>query len=134
MKKISLGSLIVLVVCFSACKKNSNTVADVQVAREVKFVFYTDKDFSGDNEDILFSVFIEDQSNNLIWDSAIAPMKVKEIPTQANSIVIDKTVQANLQSELRVGFRYTLPNVGDSWHIDTSSAGSVFKLVEYNFQ
>lgn len=134
MTKLSLISLIVLLVSFSACKKNSNVVADVQAARQIKYVLYTDKDLSADNEDILFSVFIEDQANNLIWDSAIAPMKVKEIPIQTNSIVVDKTVQTNLHSVLRVGFRYTLPNVGNSSHIDTSNSGSVFKLVDYNFQ
>lgn len=119
-----------------SCKKYHTQQYDQepQSARNVRFVLYTDKDFSDDNSNITFKVFIQSSNISTIWDSTFAPMRVKDIPAFANKLVVEKNITANTNAILKVGFRYTIENVGESWHIDTSSAYQTFKEVNYNFQ
>jgi hypothetical protein len=104
------------------------------VVRKVQFSLYTDKDFSSDNNIIIFKLSIQNSANQILWDSVITPMKIKDIPNLANKVVIEKIVPNNDPSLLKVGFYYTIENVGNSWHLDSFNAGETFKAVNYNFQ
>jgi len=43
-------------------------------------------------------------------------------------------VPNNDNSLLKAGFRYSIENVGSSWHWDSSDAGETFTIVDFNFQ
>gem|GEM_PF-393909 len=117
----------------SSCKKERGGGIQ-KVARAVRFQLYTDQDFSEDNHTITFQAFIQSSNNTDLWDSMFPPMKISEIPGVANKLGMEKTVLANAAAVLKVGFRYSIQDVGLSWFIDTSSAGQLFKLVDFNFR
>ncbi|MES2375991.1 MAG: hypothetical protein V4553_05415 [Bacteroidota bacterium] len=101
-------------------------------ARTIKFNLYTEQDFSTDNHNITFSVFIRNGTKTLL-DSPITTMKVKDIPKLANKLMFEKKI-VNDDSELTAGFTYYIENVGYSWYLDTLSAGGKTKLINYSFR
>jgi hypothetical protein len=131
--KIAILRLILAVIAaiiISSCNKESLPVQPL--ARTVKFNLYTEKDFSTDIHNITFSLQIKDGSKILL-DSAVVTMKVKDIPRLANKVVFEKTVLYN-NTDLVVGFKYAIEDVGYSWHLDTFKAGEVNKELNFSFQ
>jgi hypothetical protein len=129
------------VLCFSifltgtSCKKQTTEQPPVYtVPRKVQFVLYTDKDFSDNNQLITFELFIQKMPNQVLWDSVLPPMKIKDIPGPANKWILEKWVPGNEPSLLKTGFYYSIENVGNSWFIDTFKVGETFKTIEFNFQ
>ena len=119
----------------TSCKKQTTVQPPVNmVPRKVQFILYTDKDFSDNNELITFELAIQKTSNQVLWDSVLPPMKIKDIPGPANKWIIEKWVPGNDPSLLKVGFYYAIENVGNSWFIDSFKVVDTFKSVEYNFQ
>jgi hypothetical protein len=102
--------------------------------RKVRFVLYTDKDFSSDNDSIFFKLSIRKARNQVLWDSMLAPMKIKDIPDLAHRLIVNKLVPGNDPSLLKVGFYYSIKNVGNSWHVEPFNVGETFKVVDFNFQ
>ncbi|MFD2873186.1 hypothetical protein ACFS5N_11945 [Mucilaginibacter ximonensis] len=133
MKKLFILSITTLAIAGSitSCKKEGAPSKSLD-ARTVKFKLYTDKDFSGDEHNITFSIFIKDGSTHL-FDSTYATMKIKDIPKAANAIITQKTIHAS-NNTLTVGFIYEIQGIGVSWHLDTLTAGQKSKVVDYNFQ
>ena len=129
--------LTILIVCVTAtfigtsCKKD--TTAPLQ-PREVQFLLYTDKDFTSDDGIITFKLSIQNSSNQLLWDSLLAPMRIKDIPNPANKLVFEKPVPNDDASLLKVGFYYSIENVGNSSYLDSFNYGSALKIVNFNFQ
>lgn len=118
----------------TSCKKQSVTPGNTGVLRKVQFSLYTDKDFSGNNGIITFKLAMQNSSGQVLWDSLLAPVHIKDIPGLAHKLVVEKQVPGNDNSLLKVGFFYTIENVGNSWHLDAFNAGETFKIVEFNFQ
>ncbi|MEO5593875.1 MAG: hypothetical protein ABIR15_23515 [Chitinophagaceae bacterium] len=118
----------------TSCKKQSVTPGNTGVLRKVQFSLYTDKDFSGNNGIITFKLSMQNSSGQVLWDSLLAPVQIKDIPGLAHKLVVEKQVPGNDNSLLKVGFFYTIENVGNSWHLDAFNAGETFKIVEFNFQ
>ena len=117
------------------CKKQTTEQPPINtVPRKVQFVLYTDKDFSDNNQLITFELSIQKSSNEVLWDSVLPTMKIKDIPGPANKWVIEKWVPGNDPSLLKTGFYYAIENVGNSWFIDSFKVGETFKSVVYNFQ
>ena len=102
------------------------------MSRNVQFQLYTDQDFSNDDHLITFKLTIQ-SPNTIIWDSVFAPMKIKDIPSFANKITIDKTVKTQ-PVQLKLGFYYTIEEVGDSWFFQPMESWESFKLVDFNFR
>ena len=102
--------------------------------RKVEFLLYTDKDFSDDNHTVTFKVSIKKSTNQILWDSALAPMKIKDIPDPAHKLIISKIVPGNDPSLLKVGFYYSIKDVGNSWYLNAFNVGETFKIVDFNFQ
>ena len=125
-------SLLSLVLSLSSCDKDGGK-PDNKVERKIQYVLYTNEDFSNDEHNITFSVFARDHEKNLI-DSAIATMKVKEIPSAANKIVVEKTLVTDASTALLAGFVYEIEGVGVSWHLDSIPAGQNSITVEYAFK
>jgi hypothetical protein len=134
-KKKATVVILVFAVLFGASCQKDTAVPVVKVERTIRFVLYTDKDFSNENGNITFSTFIrEDKSSRHIFDSTFSVMKVKDIPSQNNKIVFEKKIFVDAQQKLSAGFIYYLENVGISWHIEAAEPGELFKEIKYPFQ
>jgi hypothetical protein len=120
----------IMVLGIASCKKENRPAAE---PRKIKCILYTEEDFSGFNDNITFSLFIRNQSATL-FDSALATMRVRDIPSLANKLIFEKLVSGNDQSLLTAGFRYTIENTGISWYIDTVAAGQSSKVINFSFE
>lgn len=138
MKKISVSTIlfVLAIVIGTSCKKNLPDQLSVytKVPRKVQFILYTDKDFSGENNIITFKLSIRKSTNEILWDSVLAPMQIKDIPSLAEKLVVEKYVPGNDPSRLKVGFYYSIENVGISWNLHSFEPGETFKTVDFNFQ
>jgi hypothetical protein len=134
MNKISI-TWISLVLIFSAqlscSKKNTSTSPDK--VRTIRFVLYTEKDFSGNDENISFSLLIKNHSG-VLFDSTLSPMKIKDIPDSTAKLVFDKKVPNDDGLDLAAGFHYDIDGVGISSYLDTCSAGEMFKVIYFSFK
>jgi hypothetical protein len=101
--------------------------------RNIKYVLYTNEDFGDGEYNITFSVFARDDNKTLL-DSAIATMKVKDIPSAENKIIIEKKILADASTNLVAGFVYEIGHVGVSWYLDSVPAAQKDKTVEFAFQ
>lgn len=119
----------------TSCNKQTyNQPKCMEVQKTVQFVLYTDQDFSGNNSNITFSVFIEKFPNKTLWDSSFVPIKEKDIPNFLNKLVVQKSLPVCDNDLLKVGFRYSIENVGESWHFDSLKVGDTFKILDFNFR
>jgi hypothetical protein len=138
MKKKSVLSILIvsIIMIGTSCKKNTSGYMPVDpiVPRLVQFDLYTDKDFSNVNNIITFKISIQKATGEVLWDSVLAPMQIKDIPQLAQKLVVEKYVPGNDPSLLKVGFYYSIENVGYSWHLDSFEPGEIFKMVNFNFQ
>jgi len=103
-------------------------------ARTIKFILYTNKNFSGNTDSIFFSLSIHNESKSIAFDSLVAARRVEDIPNKANEWVFSKTVPHDDGSVLTAGFYYTIKNVGSSWSLDTCGTNEKMKVIEYPFQ
>lgn len=137
MKKIKVLSILLasILIIGTSCKKYQPDYTPVTTTalRKIQFVLYTDKDFSTDNDIVRFKLTIQRLPNVDIWDSVLAPMRVKDIPLLAQKLIIERAVPDNDPSLLRAGFIYSIENTGNSSHMLYSEPGENFKVVEFNF-
>jgi PBP1b-binding outer membrane lipoprotein LpoB len=133
MSKHITSLAILLILIATSCTKKESLPPVVNAPRTITFVLYTEKDFSSNDANIRFSVFIKNHTN-VLFDSTLPTMKIKEIPTAAHKLIIEKKVPNDDGSDLSVGFLYSIENVGSSWHIDTCASGASSKVVEFAFE
>ncbi len=92
MKFFFILSLAFCTVCMlgTSCQKEltAPTVIYPETSRKVQFSLYTAKDFSKNNRRITFTLSIRTPTHQTIWDSVLAPMKIKDIPRITNKLVI----------------------------------------------
>jgi hypothetical protein len=126
--------IIFLILLFIAvsCKKDQPDTK-TNSPRKVRYELYTNEDFSNDQKNILFSIFIRN-GQKTIFDSPLAIMKIKDIPDSNHRIIIEKVAPDNGNSTLVVGFNYQIENVGFSWYLDTFPAADTFKVLRYSFR
>jgi hypothetical protein len=138
MKHLSILAIFFVSIIFieTSCRKQTgDQVMDSSaIIRKIQFTLYTQNDFSDNNENITFELFIQNSRNKILLDSTLPSMKIKDIPDFTHKLIIEKTVPDNDTSLLKVGFKYSIENVGDSWHFESFKAGEVFKVVDFNFQ
>jgi len=137
MKFYSTMALIVAVICLTtSCKKEkpAPTPQPAPVAtRTLKFILYTNQDFSTDEHNISFALHISNHNSGIAFDSTVVSFKVKDIPHKANQLVFEKKVPLD-GADLTAGFTYMIENVGYSWHLDTVAANEKQKVIEYPFE
>ena len=137
MKKfiVTISAVCLVVVSMMSCKKKYPSVNEMlpSTERKISFQLYTNQDFSANTSVINFSVFIR-KANNILFDSALAPMQIKDIPNAAHKLIVEKAVRDNDNSDLVAGFRYEIENVGHSGFTDTSKAGNPLKVIDFAFQ
>ena len=131
--RLVLASLVIVLILVSCKKYSTGNPTYGVTGRKVRFRLYTNDDFSTNTSVIKFSLVIRDGNINL-FDSSVAPMEIRNIPHLDHELVIEKTVQANVNSTLTAGFLYDIENVGNSWFLDTMKAGSTFKVIDYAFR
>jgi hypothetical protein len=141
MKIVRLLAALVIVTAVVSCSKDHTPPGGGQnnkfPTRKVRFELFTKEDFSTDNHNITFSLFIRRDhgiDSRTLLDSALATMKVKDIPDSAHKIVIEKWVPQNDTSNLAVAFTYYIENVGYSWHLEPVPAGDTLKVLQYSFR
>jgi hypothetical protein len=133
--RIPVACILIILMATSCYKEITTQVSgEAGIQRKIQFVLYTDRDFSTDNKNIFFEVSIQNKSGQVIWDSSLAPMAIKDIPNPAHKIMIEKSLLTNDNSALKTSFYYYIQDVGYSWYIDSCKAGETFKVVDYNFQ
>jgi hypothetical protein len=128
MKYLSIPLFILLL--FGACQQE--TVEPV-FPRKVEFTLYTNENFANEENVITFHLVMRDGTKTLL-DSALTPMKIKDIPDANHKLVFEKTVPGGNRSRLKVGFTYEIENVGNSWYFDECPADQEFKTVEFAFK
>ena len=128
-------SALLMCICGS-CKKHYgvNFPQNLYPSRKVVFNLYTDKDFTNDDHQITFKMFIQKSVGEVLWDTILPSMQIKAIPDPAHKWVFEKTIQGYEAATLKVGFNYAIENIGVSWFIETAEPGQLVKIVDYNFQ
>jgi hypothetical protein len=138
MKKSFAISILILSVIMigTSCKKyESNYMPiDPNVPRLVQFILFSNNDLSNDNSTITFTLAIKKPNGDVLWDSVLAPIKVKDIPGLDHPLFVEKNVPGNDPSLLKVGFFYIIDNVGNSSFTVPFEAGEILKKVGFNFQ
>jgi hypothetical protein len=132
MRNYHLSIFLISFVLVVSCKKDQPDVKS-NPPRKVRYELYTNEDFSDDQKNILFSIFIRDGIKT-IFDSPLATMKISDIPDSNHRIIIEKWVPDNNASTLVVGFDYQIENVGMSWYLDTFPAKDLSKVLSYSFR
>jgi len=137
MKKISVLSILIALIILigTSCKKyeSAYTAIDPNAPRLVQFLLFTRSELSNDNTMVTFTISIKKPTGEVLWDSVLAPMKIKEIPTLDHPVFVEKQVPGNDPSLLKVGFFYTIENVGNSSFTVPFERGEILKKVGFNF-
>jgi hypothetical protein len=132
--------LIFAATCFAiSCKKEKQQPVPQPVgvsARTIRFILYTNKDFSNDDDTISFALNIQSNTGSInsrtIFDSTLATIRIKDIPGLSNKLVFEKTIK-NDATILTAGFVYTT-RFGIGWSLDTVGVNQKLKVIEYPFQ
>jgi hypothetical protein len=75
-------------------------------------VLYTNEEFNNEKHNTTFLLFIRDNDCTLL-DLNINTMKVNEIPSAADKIVVEKTVITDATTLIIAGFIYKIEGVGE---------------------
>ncbi len=131
---ILLLSILLATTLSCSKQKDEQIVGAPASSRTIRFQLYTTKDFSSEENSIQFTLSIKSTSTNqVIWDSTLAPLKIKDLPGSSNKLIYEKTISGN-DPILKAGFYYTIPNVGNSWYLDTCRNTTTLKIIDFNFQ
>ncbi|HEY9001900.1 MAG TPA: hypothetical protein VIM89_11150 [Mucilaginibacter sp.] len=136
MKRFAGTLLVLAAISFIiSCKKEKSQPAAAS-SKTIKFVLYTNEDFSTDEDTIRFALTIRNNAGTIksrsIFDTTLMLMKIKDIPGPSNKLVFSKTVPDD-GTLLEAGFiYYTRFGVGSKF--DTVSTNEKLKVFEYPFQ
>ena len=136
-KKSALSILIVSIILIgTSCKKYTSEYIPINpiVPRLVQFVLFTNSELSNDNSTVTFTLAIKKPTGEVLWNSILAPIKLKDIPGLDHPLFIEKYVPGNDTSLLKVGFFYAIDNVGNSSFTVPFEPGETLKKVGFNFQ
>src|SRR5579871_1151809 len=127
-------SLAILATVAASCRKSYtkfNPPPTTPVpTRTIRYILYTLQDFRNNNDSIAFSLRMTSK-HGVLFDSALAPMRISEIPDKPHEIAIDRVVPAGFEKDtLTVGFDYKIKNVGESWFLDTCNPTTALKHVD----
>jgi hypothetical protein len=100
--------------------------------RKVKFEIYTDQDLSKETNHVIFHPSIS-AGGVLLWDSVFVSIPIADIPSYDHAITFEKVILNN-KSDLKVGFEYSIENVGYSWFYEQMPSGELSRTVSFNFK
>jgi hypothetical protein len=136
-KEFALSILIVSIIMIgTSCKKYTSDYIPIgaTVPRLVQFVLFTNSELSNDNSTVTFTLAIKKPNGEVLWDSVLAPLQLNDIPSLDEPLFAEKYVPGNDPSLLKVGFLYTIDNVGNSSFTVPFEPGETLKKVGFNFQ
>jgi hypothetical protein len=120
----------------ASCKKDNHQKPAGPATKTVRFVLYTNEDFSTDDDTVSFAATIRNNSGTInshtIFDTTLATRRFKDIPGPSNKLIFEKKVPDD-ESVLTVGFIYT-DRFGVGSHFDTVSTNEKLKVFEYPFR
>ncbi len=135
-KPLTFLSILAAACIMVSCKKQKNQPPVVAPTKTIRFILFTNEDFSTDDDTVSFALTIRNNAGTInsrtIFDSTLATMRFKDIPGPANKIIIEKKVPDN-GSILEAGFIYT-DKFGIGSHFDTVSTNEKLKIFEYPFR
>ncbi|HVS93130.1 MAG TPA: hypothetical protein VHE59_13900 [Mucilaginibacter sp.] len=118
----------------TSCKKEKPVKPPVTMStRTLRFILYTNQDFSGNNQHISFSLHVSNAQKTIAFDSTVFSAKVKDIPDKLHQLVFEKKIPGD-GTVVAADFFYTIENVGMSWYLDSCAANEKFKVIEYPFR
>ena len=137
MKRFLTPISIFTIACIAvSCKKQQPQPPAASATQTVRFILYTNEDFSTDNDTVSFALTIRNNAgmtnSRSVFDTTLATLRFKDIPGPANKLIIEKTVP-NDGSMLKVGFIYT-DRFGVGSHFDTVATNEKLKVFEYPFR
>jgi len=137
MKRFLIFLSIFATICLTiSCKKQASPQPAPSSRQTVRFILYTNEDFSTDEDTVSFALTIRNNSGTInshtIFDSTLSKRRFKDIPGPSNKLVFEKSVPNN-GSILTVGFIYT-SKFGVGSHFDTVSTTEKLKVFEYPFR
>ena len=135
-KNISLSVLIASTIMIgSSCKKYASDIPIYPIVpRLVQFLLFTNSDLSNDNTTVTFTLSIKKPTGEVLWDSVLTPIKLKDIPSLDHPVFVEKFVPDKDPSLLKVGFFYTIDNVGNSSFTVPFEPGETLKKVGFDFR
>ena len=122
---------------FYSCKKETSQQLEpppiAETETKFRFILYTTRDFSNVPNDINFKMYIRNNMQ-IIVDSSLVTLPIKDIPNAANKLVFERTVKGNYEGKYKAGFIYTIEDVGIAWYFDSCNVGTPEKDIEYDFR
>ena len=138
MKKNTVLSILIvsIIMTGTSCKKYTSDYmpGNPIVPRLVQFVLFTNSGLSNDNSAVTFTLAIKKPTGEVLWDSVLAPIELKDMPGLDHPLFVEKYVPGNDPSLLKVCFFYTIENVGNSSFTVPFEPGETLKKVGFNFQ
>ncbi|RZA02142.1 MAG: hypothetical protein EOP47_08110 [Sphingobacteriaceae bacterium] len=133
MKKILTLFILTITIGYFATSCKKETFKGGQNNRTIKFLLYTNKDFSNNTDSINFTIRVRNENKTIEFDSLVKTIRIKDIPGPANKFVFTKAVPDD-GTVLTAGFLYNIKNVGISWYLDTVGVTRKEKTIEFAFQ
>jgi hypothetical protein len=135
-RALTILSVFAAVCITIACKKQNAQPPAASATKTVRFILYTNEDFSTDDDTVSFALTIRNNAGTVntrtIFDSTLTTRRFKDIPGPSNKLVFEKKVP-NDGSILLVGFIYT-SRFGIGSRFDTVSTNEKVKIFEYPFR
>ncbi|HXD78107.1 MAG TPA: hypothetical protein VN616_09895 [Puia sp.] len=134
-KYLTISVLSGMLLAGASCKKVDDgdyCMTPDAPARKVRYELFTNRDFSGNQDTIRFDLVMA-RAEALIFDSALAPMRIEDIPDSLHRIIMEKLVPDGIPDSLAVGFNYAIDDVGFSGFKDIFPAGDTLKIVRFSF-
>ncbi|QKJ28786.1 hypothetical protein HQ865_03095 [Mucilaginibacter mali] len=137
MKKTLTILAAITAICLAiSCKKGKPQQPVPSPTKTVRFVLYTNADFSTDNDTVSFKLVIRNNAGTIqsrtIFDSTLATRRFKDLPGPLHKLVFEKTVPDD-GSILQAGFIYSAW-FGVGSRFDTVGVNEKLKVFEYPFQ
>jgi len=119
-----------------SCKKEKSQPVITTSTKTIKFILYTNEDFSTDEDTIRFLLTIRNNVGTInsrsIFDTTLMLMKIKDIPGPSNKLAFSKTIPDD-GTLLEAGFIYST-KFGVGSKFDTIGTSEKLKVFEYPFQ
>lgn len=137
MKRILTAlSIITIIGLNTSCKKGNPQQPATSPIKTIRFVLYTNKDFSSDNDTVSFKLVIRNNAGTIqsrtIFDTTLATIRFKDIPGPMHKLIFEKKVP-NDGTLMEAGFIYSAW-FGVGSRFDTVGVGEKLKVFEYPFQ
>jgi hypothetical protein len=132
---IAVVGLAGMLLTAGSCRKDDTggyEESGPRAIRKVRYELFTKADNSTNEETIRFDLVMR-KGAHVLFDSALAPMKIKDIPDSLHPLVFEKTVPEGIRDTIVASFDYDIENVGHFWYLEPFPAGDTLKILRFSF-